>query len=280
MSGLEPGLPRWTCRLLRLTGRLVPFAERPEWRRSWHAELWHAHHPRSYRSRCTLADLLIGVAADALWIRTESWKRRLGGTASLCLVVLLSSSLLALLIGAGISGGWSPLEAYIDGHRSCSLVGSVLVVFVAFATSPRIPQEQSSTSNMTVLLRRQLFFGVKLLLVLLLAFLLSVDLSITLHRELPNTADLFQVLDCVVLALVGLRWAFEDQELRCKRCLRILTKPARVGRPSRNLLEWNGTELHCQRGHGLLSVPEMETSWGGSSRWIERAHAWEEAART
>lgn len=163
---------------------------------------------------------------------------------------------------------------------SCSVVGSVLVIFVAFATSPPKPQEQTSTTQVRVLVRRQLFFGVKLFLVLLLAFLLSVDLSITLHRELPNTADLFQVLDCVVLALVGLRWAFEDQELRCKRCLRMLTTPARVGRPSRNLLEWNGTELRCPWGHGLLSVPEMETSWGGASRWVERKHVWNEVAPT
>ncbi len=280
MNGLEPGLPRWTCSLLQIVGRLVPFAERAEWWRSWHAELWHAHHPRRYRSTCTITDLLIGVAADALWIRTESWKRRLRGTASLCLMVLLSSSMLALLIGALMSGGWRPLEGYLAAHMSCSLVGSVLVVFVAFATSPPKPQERSSAHAVSVLLTRRLFFGLKVLLVLLLAFFLSVDLSITLHRELPNTADLFQVLDCVVLALVGLRWALQDQELRCKRCLRMLTAPARVGRPSRNLLEWNGTELRCEWGHGLLSVPEMETSWGGSSRWIERKHAWNEVAHT
>jgi hypothetical protein len=40
-----------------------------------------------------------------------------------------------------------------------------------------------------------------------------------------------------------------------------------VGRPSHNLLEWNGTELLCPDGHGHLSVPEMETSWCQSSRW-------------
>ncbi len=280
MNDLELGLPWWTCRLVQMVGRLVPYAERTEWWRSWHAELWHAHHHRRYRNTFTIADLLIGVAADALWIRAESWKRRLRGTASLCLMTLLSSSMLALMIGAVMSAGWKHLEGYIGRHLSCSLVGSVLVVFVAFATSPPKPQDRSSSHTVNVLLTRRLFFGFKVLLVLLLAFLLSVDLSITLHRELPNTADLFQVLDFVVLALVGLRWALQDQELRCKRCLRVLNTPARVGRPSRNLLEWNGTELRCEWGHGLLSVPEMETSWGGSSRWIERKHAWNEVART
>jgi hypothetical protein len=69
-------------------------------------------------------------------------------------------------------------------------------------------------------------------------------------------------------ALLGLRWAIGDQEQRCKHCLRSLTTPARVGRPSHNLLEWNGTERSCKHGHGLLSIPEMETSWCRSSRWI------------
>jgi hypothetical protein len=49
----------------------------------------------------------------------------------------------------------------------------------------------------------------------------------------------------------------------------LLTEPARVGRPSRNLLEWNGSEMNCRQGHGLLSVAEMETSWCEASRWIE-----------
>jgi hypothetical protein len=52
--------------------------------------------------------------------------------------------------------------------------------------------------------------------------------------------------------------------------------PARVGRPSRNLLEWNGTELNCKQGHGLLSVPEMETSWCQSSRWVVLESGWEQ----
>jgi hypothetical protein len=72
----------------------------------------------------------------------------------------------------------------------------------------------------------------------------------------------------VLFALIGLRWAVRDQEERCKHCLRSLTTPARVGRPSHNLLEWNGTELSCKHGHGLLNIPEIETSWCQYSHWI------------
>ena len=114
-------------------------------------------------------------------------------------------------------------------------------------------------------------------LVLLLGFLLSVDLCEPMHRVFPGTADILQIFCFVVLGLVGLRWAFRDLEERCEQCLRALASPAQVGRPTHNLLEWSGTEQICKEGHGLLSVPEMESSWRQSSQWVEQG-AWNRAA--
>jgi hypothetical protein len=57
-----------------------------------------------------------------------------------------------------------------------------------------------------------------------------------------------------------------------------MATPAGVGRPSHNLLEWNGTELTCRHGHGLLSVPEMETSWCRSSHWVNLDSVWNQPA--
>ena len=57
-------------------------------------------------------------------------------------------------------------------------------------------------------------------------------------------------------------------------CLRLLTNPARVGQPSRNFLAWNGTELMCSRGHGLLHVPEIATSWFSTQRWLYLDPSW------
>ena len=85
-------------------------------------------------------------------------------------------------------------------------------------------------------------------------------------------------LGVVPFALVALRWVFADQEQRCQQCLRALASPARVGRPTYNLLEWNGTEQVCKQGHGLLSVPEMESSWRQSSQWVELAAGWDQPA--
>ena len=88
-----------------------------------------------------------------------------------------------------------------------------------------------------------------------------------MHRGL---SDVLQELTFVLLALVGLRWSFEDHEQRCKDCLRSLASPERVGRPSHNLLEWSGTKQICLLGHGALSSPEMISSWCERSRWSER----------
>jgi hypothetical protein len=53
-----------------------------------------------------------------------------------------------------------------------------------------------------------------------------------------------------------------------------LANPARVGQFSRNFLAWNGTELVCLSGHGLLHVPDIPTSWFSSQRWLYLDPSW------
>jgi hypothetical protein len=181
-------------------------------------------------------------------------------------------------MGLALAGSWHSLDTYVGSHISRSLIAGTLVVFVSFATASRGHVAKNSKIRWTDKLNRKLFLALKIALVLLFAFLLSADVSVPVFSQIPNTSDFFQILNFVLLALTGLRWALQDQELRCKQCLHSLTTPARVGRPSRNLLEWNGSEMNCERGHGLLSVAEMETSWCEASRWIERGEPMQEAA--
>jgi hypothetical protein len=47
-----------------------------------------------------------------------------------------------------------------------------------------------------------------------------------------------------------------------------MAHPVQVGQPSRTFLAWNGTELVCERGHILLHIPEIPTSWFGAQRWV------------
>jgi hypothetical protein len=272
MSQMPPStLPLFDRGLLRAAARLVPAADREDWLRAWQAELWHMHHRsrrHGLRAFMSVADRSIGLTCDALWLRTDSWGRIWSGTAALCIASLLALCLLSAVIALALSGGWHSAGLQLDGQFDRSIVAAPLIVFVAFATASRRHLSPGSAIRTRFWIKRQLFFAMKIAEILALSFLLSYDLCRPVHTSLPNTADFLQILSFVLIALVGLRWAFRDQEQRCKQCLHALATAARVGRPSHNLLEWNGTELSCKQGHGLLSIPEMETSWCQSSRWV------------
>ena len=270
-------LPWFDRNLLRAVEKLVPAEEREEWSRTWRAELWHMHHRVGQdRNFGITVDLSIGLVCDALWLRTDSWGRALSGTPALCLASLAGLCGLAMLLGLALSGSWRAFAIYARGPFERSVFAAGLVLFVSFATTAlRGHIEQGTASKGLNGLKRRLFFAAKSGMVLLLACLLSADLCRPVFGYFPVWAAALQLLLFVPFALVGLRWAFGDQERRCQQCLRSLAGPARVGRPSHNLLEWNGTELACKQGHGRLNVPEMETSWCDRSRWVDLGPAWE-----
>jgi hypothetical protein len=39
-------------------------------------------------------------------------------------------------------------------------------------------------------------------------------------------------------------------------------------------LEWNGTELMCLKGHGLLHVPDSPAIWFSKQRWLCLDPSW------
>jgi hypothetical protein len=124
-------------------------------------------------------------------------------------------------------------------------------------------------------IRRWSFLGCKLALLLPIVYFLSLDLA-HLHSGMnPITSEYIQLMSAFSVCLFGLRWSLRDQRERCPVCLGKLTNPARVGQPSRSFLAWNGTELICVNGHGLLHVPEMPTSWFSEQRWLYLDASWE-----
>jgi hypothetical protein len=271
MNPSVPTLPVFERNLLSIVRSLVPSHEREDWSRTWQAELWYLRQRSRHRHVSPLAgiiDLSIGLTRDALWLRTEKWRITSSDTAMLCLASLLGLSVVSAIVALVLAGGWNSLHLYLRDEFTRSLIAAPHVLFVLLATASHRHAGQRSITRWRFWIKRQFFFVLKTLQVLLLSFLLSVDLCVPLHALMPLTADLLQLFAFVFFALLGLRWAIGDQEERCKQCLRALTTPARVGRPSHNLLEWNGTERSCKHGHGLLSIPEMETSWCQSSRWI------------
>ena len=265
---LQSPLSAGDHRLLRLACRIAPVADREDFARLWHAELWHKRaRDRRPRHSPVSSGLTLGILRDALWLRGESCRRSLEGTALLCLASFSLACVPPALLASSLCNGPRLLSLRIAHQLECFLVAAAIVAFVTFAISPRRTAEGGSPGRLAHRLTRCIFLSAKSVLLLVLVYLLSLDLMQPLHAVFPITADLFQILCFVFSALVALRWAFHDQERRCKHCLRTLAPPTRIGRPSRNLLEWNGTRLTCRHGHGLLSVPELETSWYPTSQW-------------
>lgn len=263
-----PALPsplRRADRVLLVAAQwLVPTHVRKDWLRGWQAELWCGAHARK---RDGAPGLLSGVIRDALWLRGDSVRQALTGTPFLCISMLMSLLLIATIpaiIAAGSLRGFLLIAA---GSVTRIAVESSLVGFVSLAAGVT-SLEQNLSGAQRLRLKARLFFFAKMVLVLLLAWMLSMDLAWPIHAFLPLTTLVLQSVTFVLLSLLGLRWSSLDSALRCQNCLCSLASPARVGRPSWNLLEFTGTELECKHGHGHLSIPEIETSWHQSSVWV------------
>lgn len=267
---LPSPLPRLDRALLRAGRHIVPVGERTDWLRCWHAELWHRRHPRAGAAHLA-SDLYPGLIRDALWLRTDSWSRAFAGTALLCLAALIALTVAAALPLLAFFGDLRLACIFLLSQLPRLLVEATLTTFVGFAIAARPVEHTSAHATIHAprrLVRAHLFHAAKLILLQLLACLVSLDLTQPIHPAHPFTAEVLQPQLFTLLALIALRWSFQDQDSRCRHCLRSLAAPARVGRPSWNFLDTNGTHLSCPDGHGLLSIPEIETSWRQSSEWI------------
>ena len=265
-------LPRSDRLLLRGIAYIVPRMDREEWLRSWEAELWWRRHPLSGGAHTELfTDLSMGLCRDASWLRLESWLRLLRGTAALCLLVLGFSCLVSVLLAVCVYGSWNVVGLQVFSQVGYFLFASALIVFVTCATAGKRPAVSKTEQCLQTRLYRIAFLGAKLASLLTLMYLLSLDVCSTIAFSFPNTCEYMQMLLFVVGSICSLKWAFQDQEIRCKACLRLLNGPRQVGRPSHNLIEQSGNDFACRKGHGFLSVPELETSWRQSSEWISNA---------
>ena len=269
---VDSTLPRSDRFLLRGISYIVPQMDREEWLRSWEAELWWRRHPLSREAHHELfTDLSMGLCRDAFWLRIESWLRLLRGTATLCLLVLGFSCLVSVLLAVCFYGSWNVVGSQVLSQIGYFLFASPLVVFVTCATAGKRPDVSKTEQSLRTRLYRVVFLGAKLASLLTLMYLLSLDVCSTIAFSFPSTCEYMQMLLFVIGSICSLRWAFQDQERRCKACLRLLNEPQQVGRPSHNLIEQSGSEFACRKGHGFLSVPELETSWRQCSEWISDA---------
>jgi hypothetical protein len=156
---------------------------------------------------------------------------------------------------------------------------AVVLAFLALPATTSLPLGEYRLSSRklswSTRLRRWTFLSGKIALLLPIVYLASLDLAYTRVTLDTLSSEYIQLVSSFSICLFGLRWTLRDQRQRCPVCLGKLTHPARVGQPSRNFLAWNGTELICVGGHGLLHVPEIPTSWFSTQRWIYLDPSWE-----
>jgi hypothetical protein len=155
---------------------------------------------------------------------------------------------------------------------------ALLLACLALPATTSLPLgEYPAHSNQvpwTTRVRRWAFLSAKFILIVPIVYFGSLDLAYSNSSMFVGTSELLEVFSSFWALLFAFRWALRDQRRRCPVCLRTLTNPARVGQFSRNFLAWNGTELVCLSGHGLLHVPDIPTSWFSSQRWLYLDPSW------
>jgi hypothetical protein len=269
---------------------LVPAQKRPDWTQEWQAELWQLRNGgrkcrREHGELLETLSLAHGLVADAMWLRVDWLKESARGSAPWCLTVLACYCLLCAGMERALVGSWSSFFHVLVAHFFGSFIFvAVPAVFAAISTYPLRPLKcdgghARASRFFSARARWNLFLGAKVVLTLALGFLATVVATAPIRMMMghwaPWALDWAELLMSVVMVTVGLRWALLNQERRCQKCLRMLGQPTRVGPPSRNFLDWNGTELVCADGHGRLHVPEIEGSWCWYDRWVELDPAWQ-----
>jgi hypothetical protein len=204
--------------------------------------------------------------------------------------VVAAESQVAKELGAGGSWSFSTLEdgeyvgfecAPITKRVQRPMYTFLFALFLAClalpATTP-LPMGEYPAANhplfSEIRWRRWVFLCMKIGLSLAVIYFTSLIVAFGNSRIEPESSQCIQLTASFAGLLLSFRWALRDQRLRCPVCLNMLTNPARVGHPSRSFLAWHGTELMCDKGHGLLHVPEMSTSWFSTQRWLSLDPSW------
>lgn len=172
----------------------------------------------------------------------------------------------------------SPAGYFDNGRWACSMLGILLAFLVLpFVTHASIG-DYSSRSHKPPFARRSLFWvflTAKISAIVAIVYFASIDLDCLFVQPFSPFSGNIQAASAVVLCLLGLNWAFRDQQQRCPYCLRRMAHPVQIGQPSRTFLDWNGTEMVCERGHTLLHIPESPTSWFRAQRWVCLDASWQ-----
>lgn len=272
---------------------LVPRGQRSEWFAEWTAELEYVRQ----NAEAAATSFCLGAFRDAFWLRQNSLPST--RPAAVLASPYHCIAFLAVLAAAAVFFPFRPLfpspppapppmdTANVAGV--CCIVGVAMALLIACLGAiqrglefladgfeqPMVKLDLCLTS----LVRSQEhparryalrgFAGVRCWVLLAAKSVLLVLIVVFGMADL-GWAGGFGIFFFVL----AFRWAVDDHRERCPVCLRRLTNPTRIGEPSHTFLDWYGTELMCDRGHGLLHVPEIHASCYNTQHWLDLDPSW------
>lgn len=252
------------CALLRAAALLVPRSERREWLAEWQAELWFLLNGAARNA----TRFCLGAFLDAMWMRRNTPHPTIRRVLRLrspvqCIGFLAIVAAVSLFFAFRL-----PMPNPIVPHLFMPILALIILPATTTLSLGEYPATAHSATQ-SAQFRRWIFLGVKFALVLPIVFCGIFDLTLALSAKgLTPDATL-------VGYILAFRWALIDQRKRCPVCLCLLTSPTRIGEPSHTFLEWYGTELICEKGHGLLHVPEIPTISFRTQRWMYLDSSWQ-----
>jgi hypothetical protein len=252
--------------ILRVDGQMAMVAgmiEDEDWRLPGHADFWLLED--DHRLSATQADsegYVLGHAAPSVFHPSPDGRRQ-------------------MYVPRKDSGyDWFVCESLAERIREplSIFLFALLLACLALPATTSLPLGEYPANRKhvpwTTTVRRWAFLSVKFILIVPIVYFASLDLAYGSGFLSVGASEFLELLVSFCALLFAFRWALRDQRKRCPVCLRTLTNPARVGQFSRNFLAWNGTELVCLSGHGLLHVPDIPTSWFSSQRWLYLDPSW------
>jgi len=245
--------------VLQTAALLVPREHRRDWLAEWTSELW-------YVSRRPLR-FCLGSFRDALWLRQShgTLAPRLQSPLK-CLVFLLALAALAAVFFFRTPGPYGEIVRACR-RQPAILLTHLLVAVLAFLIVSALTPTSHGEYPQSGRIRRGAFLTLQFVLLVPLVFWGTFDLAKLL------SASGLQPHASLIGYAVAFRWALNDQRRRCPVCLRRLSGSASIGHFAHNFLEWYGTELFCLKGHGLLHVPEIATTYS-TRRWLDLDRSW------
>jgi hypothetical protein len=273
--------------IIRVAGSLVPAAHRAEWLAEWRSELWYVA-----RGGHRATVFCLGAFRDALWLRRNAPLPRVYGSllidvqqsfpgpppagdsrllespvrclAFLGLLAALSLAVFFLLPGARHS----------DRRVFLSLLTMFAVAWLIVPATTTLSLGDYPANRHW--LRRRVFFAAKIALIFPTMIFSPLPVAASMGPAAATLGAAAALGSQLAFwgGVMAIRWALLDQRRRCPVCLRLLANPVRIGQSSRIFLDWNGTELVCLRGHGLLHVPESPAIWFSKQRWLYFDPSW------